>query len=66
MGCGLGLFVALGAGVVLGPDVADGDGAGADTAVAVGAGIGVGAFVGAVAVHAANNRAAGTTHSAFI
>jgi hypothetical protein len=25
MGCGLGLFVALGAGVVLGPDVADGD-----------------------------------------
>lgn len=62
----MGLSVDLGAGVVLGREVAEGDLAGADIAVAVGGEAGVGALVGAVAVHAANTRAAGITHSALI
>jgi hypothetical protein len=67
IGCGgLGVVVALGVGVVLGGAVAEGACAEADAAADVAdEACGLGAVAGPPALHAANTRAAGSTHSAF-
>jgi hypothetical protein len=67
IGCGgLGVVVALGVGVLLGGAVAEGACADADAAAdAADEACGPGAVAGPLALHAANTRATGSTHSAF-
>lgn len=65
MGCGLGVFVALGCGVVLGL-AAVADGVAAEAAGEVGDGAsGPDVVAGSVEVQATSNRQAGNTRSAF-